>query len=98
MGRRSAMRSPAITRRVLLRRAGALAAATPFAPALIGRARAATVTMRLSTSQANDPKYANGRVYYAELMKQLQPMMLAEQIAVQPFPHNRLVHQVAHCN
>src|SRR5260221_5085421 len=88
------MRSPAITRRVLLRRAGALAAATPFAPALIGHARAATVTMRLSTSQANDPKYANGRVYYDELMKQLQAMRLDEQIAIQFFPDNQLGQEI----
>jgi len=88
------MSSKTISRRALLRRAGALAAAAPLAPAFIGRARAATVTMRFSSSQANDPKYANGRVYYDELMKQLAAMKLDEQIAIQFFPDNQLGQEI----
>ncbi|MEJ1977038.1 MAG: hypothetical protein WDN49_13920 [Acetobacteraceae bacterium] len=71
------------TRRAMLRTvvAGALAA-----PALIGRARAASLRMRLSSSLPNDPKFANGRVYSDNLQKALQDGGLAERITVQFFP------------
>ncbi len=88
------MSTSTISRRALLRRAAAIAAAAPLAPSIVGRARAATVTMRLSTSQANDPKYANGRVYYDELMKQLAAMKLDDQIAIQFFPDNQLGQEI----
>ncbi len=88
------MSTSTISRRALLRRAAAIAAAALLAPSIVGRARAATVTMRLSTSQANDPKYANGRVYYDELMKQLAAMKLDEQIAIQFFPDNQLGQEI----
>ena len=42
-----------------------------LAPAVIGAARAAPMTLRLSSSLPDDPKYANGRVYYDNLVKQL---------------------------
>ncbi|MEO8715753.1 MAG: hypothetical protein ABI369_12135, partial [Acetobacteraceae bacterium] len=57
------------TRRSLLRRAAALPLGAALAPAIIGRARAAETTMRLSSSLPNDPKFANGRVYYDNLVK-----------------------------
>jgi hypothetical protein len=58
------------TRRGLLRRTAVLAgAATLGAPAIIGTAHAAAVKLKLSSSQANDPKYANGRVYYDALKR-----------------------------
>ncbi len=88
------MSTSTISRRALLRGAAAIAAAAPLAPSIVGRARAATVTMRLSTSQANDPKYANGRVYYDELMKQLAAMKLDEQITIQFFPDNQLGQEI----
>ena len=49
-----------ITRRAVLLGAAA-------APAIVRTARAAPMKMRLSSSQPNDPKYANGRVYYDNL-------------------------------
>ena len=59
------MKNTSITRRSAL-----LGAA--LAPAIIGTARAAPMKMRLSSSQPNDPKYANGRVYYDNLVKHLK--------------------------
>ena len=92
------MRTGNISRRALLRNAGAIAAAAPLSaallPAVARRAAAATVTMRLSTSQANDPKYANGRVYYDELIKQLKAKKLDEQIVIQFFPDNQLGQEI----
>jgi tripartite ATP-independent transporter DctP family solute receptor len=58
------------------------------------RAAAAPVTLRLSSSQANDPKYANGRVYNDELLKQLKAMKLDDQIAIQFFPDNQLGQEI----
>lgn len=79
------------TRRAMLRTvvAGALAA-----PALIGRARAASLRMRLSSSLPNDPKFANGRVYSDNLQKALQDGGLAERITVQFFPDNQLGQEI----
>src|SRR5216684_1963711 len=93
------MTTRTISRRAVLRGAGAVAAAAPLAtilaPALSRAAAAApAITMRLSTSQANDPKYANGRVYYDELMKQLAAMKLDDQIAIQFFPDNQLGQEI----
>jgi tripartite ATP-independent transporter DctP family solute receptor len=65
-----------------------------MAPALIGRARAATMTMKLSSSQANDPRYANGRVYYENLLKALKANGLDEQIKLQFFPDNQLGQEI----
>ena len=54
------------TRRHILAAAGALAA-----PALIGRARAATV-LRISTSFPNDPQFSTGRIWYDLFVPALQ--------------------------
>ncbi len=78
---------PTITRRAAL--AGALAA-----PALIGQATAAPMRMRLSSSQANDPKYANGRVYNDKLADALKANGIADQITVQFFPDNQLGQEI----
>ena len=59
------MKSNLVNRRVVLQSSAAAAAWLVAAPALIGRAEAATVKLKLSSSQANDPKFANGRVYFA---------------------------------
>jgi tripartite ATP-independent transporter DctP family solute receptor len=75
------------TRRALL--LGALAA-----PAIIGTARAAPMRMRLSSSQANDPKYANGRVFSDNLQKRVTEAGLSDQIALQFFPDNQLGQEI----
>jgi TRAP-type C4-dicarboxylate transport system substrate-binding protein len=87
------------TRRELLRRTAALAGAATIppmlgAPAIIGTARAAAVKLKLSSSQANDPKYANGRVYYDALNRALRSNNLSEQIEVQFFPDNQLGQEI----
>jgi tripartite ATP-independent transporter DctP family solute receptor len=84
----------AISRRSLLKSAVVLSTGAVSAPALIGRAQAATVKMKLSSSQANDPKYANGRVYYDYLMNRLKANGLGEQIDIAFFPDNQLGQEI----
>ena len=77
-------------RRALLRGAAGLLAA----PAIIGRAQAAPQRMRLSSSLPNDPKYANGRVYFDNLQAALTKAGLADRINVQFFPDNQLGQEI----
>src|SRR5579863_3395112 len=81
-------------RRELLRSSFALAAGSLAAPALIGRAEAAVVKLKLSSSQANDPKFANGRVYYDNLARQIAASNLAGQVEVAFFPDNQLGQEI----
>ena len=83
-----------IGRRQLLRSSLALAAGGLAAPALIGRAEAAITKLKLSSSQANDPKFANGRVYYDNLAKQIAASPLAGQVEVTLFPDNQLGQEI----
>ena len=83
-----------VDRRHLLRSSVALAATGLAAPALIGRAEAAVLKLKLSSSQANDPKFANGRVYYDNLVKQIAASNLAGQIEVAFFPDNQLDQEI----
>jgi TRAP-type transport system periplasmic protein len=78
--------------RVVGRRSFVLGAA--LAPAIIGRAQAATTKLKLSSSLANDPKYANGRVYYDNLVKQVKANGLGEQIEIAFFPDNQLGQEI----
>ena len=89
----SVTRNP-LTRRAVLTTSAATLTAGALLPALIGRAKAATIKLKLSSSQANDPKFANGRVYYDNLVKQLQAKGLAEQIDVAFFPDNQLGQEI----
>jgi tripartite ATP-independent transporter DctP family solute receptor len=88
------MKSNLVSRRVVLQSSTAAAAWLAAAPALIGRAEAATVKLKLSSSQANDPKFANGRVYYENLIKNLKANGLGEQIEVAFFPDNQLGQEI----
>jgi len=83
-----------VNRRELVRSSFALAATGLAAPALIGRAEAAVVKLKLSSSQAKDPKFANGRVYYDNLVKQLAASSLAGQVEVAFFPDNQLGQEI----
>ena len=65
-----------------------------LAPAVIGAARAAPMSLRLSSSLPNNPKFANGRVYYDNLMKHLAADGLADRIDVQFFPDNQLGQEI----
>ncbi len=71
------MKSVAVSRRVILKISTAAAASLLGSPAIIGRAQAATTKLKMSSSLPNDPKYANGRVYYDNLVKNLKANGLA---------------------
>ncbi len=88
------MTAARLTRRLLLRRTTTAAGLALAAPALIGRARAASVRLKLSSSLPNDPKYANGRVYYDFLVKQIADHGLGDQVAVTFFPDNQLGQEI----
>ncbi|HKO06515.1 MAG TPA: TRAP transporter substrate-binding protein [Alphaproteobacteria bacterium] len=88
------MTTQRVTRRFLLRHAGALPLGLALAPAIVGRAQAAQMKMRLSSSLPNDPKYANGRVYYDNLIKHVKANGLGEQIDIQFFPDNQLGQEI----
>jgi TRAP-type transport system periplasmic protein len=64
------------------------------APAIVGAAHAAPMTLRLSSSLPNNPKFANGRVYYDNLVKRLTTHGLADRINVQFFPDNQLGQEI----
>jgi tripartite ATP-independent transporter DctP family solute receptor len=82
------------SRRKLLKASTAAAAGLIFAPAIIGRAEAAILKLKCSSSLPNDPKYANGRVYYDNLTRQLKANGLSEQIDVTFFPDNQLGQEI----
>jgi tripartite ATP-independent transporter DctP family solute receptor len=65
-----------------------------LAPAIIGKAQAATTKLKVSSSLANDPKYANGRVYYDNLVKQVKANGMGEQIEIAFFPDNQLGQEI----
>jgi tripartite ATP-independent transporter DctP family solute receptor len=83
-----------LTRRAALSHAAALPIGVSLAPAIIRRAKAAGMTMKLSSSLPNDPRYANGRVYYDNLVKALAASGLGGQITVQFFPDNQLGQEI----
>src|SRR5882757_6838554 len=85
---------PAVSRRKFLQASAATTAGLALSPALIGRAQAATTKLKLSSSQANDPKFANGRVYYDNLVKNMQANGLGDQIEVAFFPDNQLGQEI----
>ena len=87
------MKSVAVSRRVILTLSTAAAASLLATPAIIGRAQAATTKLKLSSSLPNDPKYANGRVYYDNLVKNLKANGL-EQIDVTFYPDNQLGQEI----
>jgi len=74
--------------------AARLAAGALAAPALIGRAEAAVLKLKLSSSQANDPKFANGRVFYDNLARQIAASPLAGQVEIAFFPDNQLGQEI----
>ena len=83
-----------VSRRTLLKSSTAVAAGLVFSPAIIGRAEAATLKLKCSSSLPNDPKFANGRVYYDNLVKNLKANGLGEQVEVAFFPDNQLGQEI----
>ena len=65
-----------------------------LAPAAARAATAAPMTLRLSSSLPNNPQFANGRVYYDNLVKQLAAHGIADRIEVQFFPDNQLGQEI----
>ncbi|HEY0909341.1 MAG TPA: TRAP transporter substrate-binding protein [Bradyrhizobium sp.] len=87
------MKTIPVSRRVILKASTAAAASLLLSPAIVGRAQAATTKLKLSSSLPNDPKYANGRVYYDNLVKNLKANGL-EQIEVTFYPDNQLGQEI----
>src|SRR6202521_6241100 len=88
------MKSVSVSRRLFLQSSTVAVTWLAASPAIIGRARAATMKMKCSSSLPNDPKYANGRVYYDNLVKNLKANGLGEQIEVAFFPDNQLGQEI----
>jgi tripartite ATP-independent transporter DctP family solute receptor len=88
------MKTAPVSRRLLLGSSTALVAGLVFSPAIIGRAHAATTKLKLSSSLPNDAKYANGRVYYDNLVKNLKANGLGETVEVTFFPDNQLGQEI----
>src|SRR3954464_471169 len=83
-----------VNRRAFIKSSTGLAAWLAAAPALIGRAEAATLKLKCSSSLPNDPKFANGRVYYDNLVKSLKANGLGDAIDVAFFPDNQLGQEI----
>src|SRR5436305_4928958 len=83
-----------VSRRAFMKSSTAIAAGFALSPALIGRAEAATLKLKCSSSLPNDPKFANCRVYYDNLVKSLKANGLGEQIEVAFFPDNQLGQEI----
>src|SRR5271170_6784012 len=88
------MKTVRVSRRVFLKSSKAMAAWLALSPAIIGRAQAATTKLKCSSSLPNDPKYANGRVYFDNLVSSLKANGLGEQIEVTFFPDNQLGQEI----
>jgi TRAP-type transport system periplasmic protein len=88
------MKTAPISRRAFVTSSTATAAGLALSPAIIGRAEAATLKLKCSSSLPNDPKYANGRVYYDNLVKSIKANGLGEQIDVTFFPDNQLGQEI----
>jgi TRAP-type transport system periplasmic protein len=88
------MATAPVSRRMFVKSSAAAATWLAAAPAIVGRAEAATLKLKCSSSLPNDPKYANGRVYYDNLVKQIKANGLGEQIDVTFFPDNQLGQEI----
>jgi TRAP-type C4-dicarboxylate transport system substrate-binding protein len=83
-----------VSRRLFIASSAAAASWIAASPALIGRAQAATLKLKCSSSLPNDPRFANGRVYYDNLVKSLKANGLGEAIDVTFFPDNQLGQEI----
>jgi TRAP-type transport system periplasmic protein len=88
------MKMPPVSRRALVKSSAAAATWLALSPAIIGRAEAATLKLKCSSSLPNDSKFANGRVYYDNLVKNLKANGLGEQVDVAFFPDNQLGQEI----
>src|SRR3979411_350751 len=88
------MKTVSVSRRVFLKSSQATVGVLLVLPAIVGRAQAAATKLKCSSSLPNDPKYANGRVYYDNLVRNLKANGLGEQIEVAFFPDNQLGQEI----
>src|SRR5712671_5147658 len=88
------MKTVSVSRRAFLKASKATASWLMLSPAIIGRAQAATTKLKCSSSLPTDPKFANGRVYYDNLVKNLKTNGLGEQVDVTFFPDNQLGQEI----
>src|SRR5689334_25065278 len=79
-----------VNRRAFIKSSAAVTAGLVLSPAIIGRAEAATLKLKCSSSLPNDPKFATGRVYYDNLVKNFKGNGLVEQIEVAFFRDTQL--------
>src|ERR1700759_4764560 len=89
-----AMKIVPVGPRTLLKSSAAAASVIALSPAIIGRAEAATLKLKCSSSLPDDAKYANGRVYYDNLVKHIKGNGLGESIDVSFFPDNQLGQEI----
>src|SRR5215475_1477499 len=83
-----------VSRRVFMKSSAGAASWLAASPAIIGRAQAASLKLKCSSSLPNDPKFANGRVYYDNLVNSLKANGLGEAIDVAFFPDNQLGQEI----
>src|SRR5215472_9258238 len=88
------MTSGLLSRRALIKSSAVAGTWLALSPAIIGRAEAATLKLKCSSSLPNDPKFANGRVYYDNLVSSLKANGLGEQVDVTFFPDNQLGQEI----
>src|SRR6201987_879091 len=88
------MKIAPISRRTLMSSSTVTAVGLALSPAIVGRAEAATLKLKCSSSLPNDPKFANGRVYYDNLVNSLKANGLGEQVDVTFFPDNQLGQEI----
>jgi len=94
IGEEAIMKIVPVSRRAFMKNSAALAAGLALSPAIIGRAEAATLKLKCSSSLPNDPKYANGRVYYDNFVKSLKASGLGDKVDVTFFPDNQLGQEI----
>src|SRR5712675_999274 len=88
------MKTMSVSRRLFLQSSTVAVTWLAASPAIIGRAQAAATKLKCSSSLPNDPKYANGRVYYDNLVRNLKANGLGEQVEVAFFPDNQLGQEI----
>src|ERR1700733_10860544 len=88
------MTTAPLSRRRFIQSSTAAASLLVASPAIVGQAQAATLKLKCSSSLPNDPKFANGRVYYDNLVKNLKGNGLGEQVEVAFFPSNQLGQEI----
>src|SRR3981081_2066374 len=88
------MKTMSVSRRLFLQSSTVAVTWLAASPAIGVRPQAATTKMKCSSSLPNDPKYANGRVYYDNLVRNLKANGIGEQIEVAFFPDNQLGQEI----